>query len=145
MIGRHGRWFVPLGPWTCRWKKIKHVDHATALLKRLCHTCVPTSGVPVGMSGHDSPGYQRCVVQDTNGAGDEVESLTILGCRRWGDRVWRGGARGRGREQRAGGWGEHRRSKNVRGGGGGVGGGGVGGRQHDPWGGVRLFSVTDFG
>ena len=44
---------------------------------------MPTSGVPVGMSGHVSPGYQRCGVQDTNGAGDEVDSLTILGCRRW--------------------------------------------------------------
>jgi hypothetical protein len=64
---------------------------------------VPTSGVPVEMSGHIFPGYQRCGVQDTNGAGDEVESLTILGCRRWVDGGWRGGARGRGRERRAGG------------------------------------------
>ena len=95
---------------------------------------MPTSGVPVGISGHVFPGYQRCGVQDTNGAGDEVDSLTILGCRRWVDGGWRGGARGRGRERRAGGWGEHSRSKNVRGGGGGVG-GCVGGQQHDPWGG----------
>ena len=103
MIGRHGRWFVPLGPWTCRWKKIKHVDHATALLDRSCHTCVSTSGVPVGISGHVFQGYQLGGVQDTNGAGDEVDSLTILGCRRWVDGGWRGGARGRGRERRAGG------------------------------------------
>ena len=89
--------------------------------------------MPVGISGHVFPGYQRCGVQDTNGAGDEVESLTILGCRRWVDRGWRGGARGRGRERRAGGREEHS-SQNVRGGGGGVG-GCVGGRQHDPWGG----------
>ena len=40
---------------------------------------------------------------DTNGGGDEVDSLTILGCRRWVDGGWRGGARGRGRERRAGG------------------------------------------
>jgi hypothetical protein len=101
MIGRHGRWFVPLGPWTCRWKKNKTrrprnrsfgpvVSHVCAHLWRAGRDV--TSRFPKDTNG--------ALSMDTNGGGDEVDSLTILGCRRWADGGRRGGGEGRGNDGR---------------------------------------------